>query len=153
MTADNFADDADDEGGNRLLATVRTAPLTDRANCEPPILKGLTATETIVAALVFFPAWFVVGGGLSLLFRHWQILMLLGVIGPIASVWLTAGFFAGIKRNRPDHYYGQAFGRVLHRLGLRSTPFVVRSGGWELGREMPDSSVPLHTRIARSFGL
>jgi conjugative transfer region protein (TIGR03750 family) len=156
MTADTFADDTDDSGANHLLATVRTAPLTDRANCEPPILKGLTATETLVAALVFFPAWFLVGGALALLFRHWQILMLLGVIGPLASVWFTAGFFAGVKRNRPDHYYGHAVELARQRLGFKRATLLVRAGGWELGREMPamaGSSVPLHTRIARSFGL
>ena len=153
MSADTFFDE---DGGSTQLAAGQLAPLTDRVNNEPPILKGLSATETGVAMAVFFPLWFVVGGAFAFLFHHWQILMLMGVIGPMVSVWVSAGSFARLKRNRPDHYYLHFFVRALHRLGLKRSPFIVRPGGWSLGREMPEivaKPLSLAQRLTRSLGL
>jgi conjugative transfer region protein (TIGR03750 family) len=125
----------DDDGG--ATAADVDAPLTDRVNSEPPIMKGLSATETLYAMLVAFPLWTLIGAILAVIVSHWQILMICGVIGPMVSVWFGAGFLASFKRNRPDHYYLHAFIRWRHRLGLGRSPFVVRSGGWDLGRSMP----------------
>lgn len=132
MTDKTFFDD-DGSGANLMLA----APLTDRVNSEPPILRGLSAPETIVAAAVFFPIWVVLGIVLSLLFHHWQIGMILSVLGPLGSVWVSAGFFAKLKRDRPDHYYVHWFSWWRHRRGLGRSPFVSRYGAWDLGRSMP----------------
>ena len=131
MSADALFDD------NDAASVVRVAPLTDRVNGEPPILKGLSSSEVQYAGACFFPLWFVFGGLLALLFRHWQILMLLSVLGPMLSVYACAGYFAKLKRNRPDHYYRHVFIRWLHRLGLWGSPFVSRCGAWDLGRSLP----------------
>src|SRR5215216_4114933 len=132
MSADTFFDD---DGSD--LTVARVAPLTDRVNSEPAIMKGLSASETLVAMAVFFPLWFVIGGLLALLFKRWQILLLLGVIGPLVSVWVGGGFLAKFKRNRPDHFYRHAFVLWRHRLGLGRTPFTAQRGAWDLGRSMP----------------
>lgn len=133
MSAHTFFDD--DDGGDLSVAPV--APLTDRVNSEPPIMRGLSATETLVAMAVWFPLWFFIGTLFALLFGHWQILALMGVIGPLVSVWVSAGFLARFKRNRPDHYYRHAFVGWRHRLGLGQSPFISRRGAWDLGRSMP----------------
>jgi conjugative transfer region protein (TIGR03750 family) len=121
----------DDESA---VAISVVAPLTDRVNSEPPILKGLSASEALYAAMVFFPLWLLVGGILGFAFGSWQVVMALTVIGPMVSVWVSAGYLAGLKRNRPDHYYVHAFALWRHRLGLGVAPFITRSGVWELGR-------------------
>lgn len=150
MNANTFFDD---DGSDVTVAQV--APLTDRVNSEPPILKGLSATETMVAMAVLFPLWFVVGGLLALLFKRWQILPLLAVIGPMVSVWMGAGFFASFKRNRPDHYYWHAFVWKRHHLGFGVAPFIAHRGAWDLGRSMPviaPASLTWGQRVARALG-
>ena len=114
------------------------APLTDRVNSEPPVLRGLSVTEVMIATALFFPAWLVIGSLASHLFHHWQILILLGIFGPLMSVWASAGLLASIKRNRPDHYYWQAWRWWLHHRGLWAVPFISHRGAWDLGRTLPD---------------
>lgn len=124
----------DTDADKYKLRVAPQAPLSERVNNEPAILKGLSSSETTVAALCFTPLWFVIGGLLSLLLQRWQIVMALTIIGPAVSVWYAAGYFATLKRNRPDHYYQHAFVVWRHRLGLSKTPFIVQRGPWELGR-------------------
>ena len=150
MTPDPFFDD---DGSATAVALV--APLTDRVNSEPPILKGLSASETGYAALAFFPLWILIGGFFAYVFRHWQILMAMGVICPLASVWVSAGYLAKLKRNRPDHYYVHAFAWWRHRLGLGLAPFIALRGAWDLGRSMPSiapSQPSALRRFARALG-
>jgi conjugative transfer region protein (TIGR03750 family) len=131
MSAGTFFDD--DDGAGQAGA----APLTDRVNCEPPVLRGLSVSEVVVASALFFPLWFCLGFIAARLFHHWQILVILGIFGPLASVWASAGFLAGLKRNRPDHYYWQAWLWWLHRCGVWRVPFVSHHGAWDLGRSLP----------------
>ena len=152
MSTNTFFDD--DEADGATIALV--APLTERVNSEPPIMRGLSATETMVAMAVFFPLWFVLGAACAVLFGRWQILMLMGVIGPMVSVWVSAGFLARFKRNRPDHYYWHAFIRWRHRLGIGSSVFIVHRGAWDLGRSMPQitpAREPFVKRLRKSLGL
>ena len=125
----------DDDGSGANLTLV--APLTDRVNSEPPILKGLSASETVVSAALFFPIWIFIAIALGLLSRRWQIGMVLSVIGPLASVWVSAGFFAKLKRDRPDHYFVHWFSWWRHRKGFGRSPFISLDGTWDLGRSMP----------------
>jgi conjugative transfer region protein (TIGR03750 family) len=151
MTSDTFFDD---DGGDQAVALV--APLTDRVNNEPAILKGLSATETFYAALLFFPLWIVIGGFLAVVIGSWKVVMLCAVIGPMASVWVSAGFLAKLKRNRPDHYYLHAFGWWRHRFGLGRSPFIARHGAWDLGRSMPliaAKTQSLAQRLRSALGL
>lgn len=141
MSAGTFFDD-DGEG------VAAAAPLTDRVNSEPPVLRGLSVSEVFVAAVLFFPAWLCIGFAAARLFHHWQILILLGIFGPLLSVWVSAGFLASLKRNRPDHYYWQAWLWWLHRRGLLTAPFISHRGAWDLGRSLPPRSSPGRHRRA-----
>lgn len=132
MNDKTFFDD-DGSGANLMVA----APLTDRVNSEPPILKGLSASETIVSAALFVPIWIFIGAVLGLLLRRWQYGLILAVIGPLASVWVSAGFFAKLKRDRPDHYFVHWFSWWRHRKGFGRSPFISLHGAWDLGRSMP----------------
>lgn len=129
MSADTFFDD---DG-----SVANVAPLTDRVNSEPPVLRGLSVSEVMIATALFFPVWLCVGFLAARLFHHWQIFILLGIFGPLFSVWASAGLLASIKRNRPDHYYWHAWLWWLHRHGLWSVPFVSHRGAWDLGRTLP----------------
>jgi len=140
MSAGTFFDDD---------ATVSdVAPLTDRVNSEPPVLRGLSVTEVMVSTALFFPVWLGVGFLAAHLFHRWQIFILLGIFGPLFSVWASAGLLASLKRNRPDHYYWQAWLWWLHRHGLWTVPFVSHRGAWDLGRTLPAarSSAPSRRR-------
>lgn len=143
MSAGTFFDDD--------ASVTDVAPLTDRVNNEPPVLRGLSVTEVTVATALFFPVWLCVGFLASRLFHHWQILILLGIFGPLISVWASAGVLASLKRNRPDHYYWQASLWWLHRHGLWTVPFVSHLGAWDLGRTLPPArSSVLRRRLASS---
>lgn len=123
----------------QAIATAQAeslAPLTDRVNNEPPILKGLSASEVTVATVVSVLVWFVIGSALALFFGRAVILFGLLVVGPVATVWVSAGWLAGIKRNRPIGYYWHRFLWWLHRLGLRRIKFIDRRGPWDLGRSL-----------------
>ena len=100
---------------------------------------------------VFFPAWIFFGAFVSWLVGRWQIVMLVGVIGPLASVWFGAGWMAAKKRNRPDHYYLHAFGWWRQRFGLGSTSFISVRGAWDLGRSMPEIASPRTSWIRRGL--
>jgi conjugative transfer region protein (TIGR03750 family) len=130
MSAGTFFDDDGTHAAD-------VAPLTDRINSEPPVLRGLSVTEVMIATALFFPVWLVIGLLAARLFSHWQILILLGIFGPLFSVWASAGLLASVKRNRPDHYYWQAWRWWLHRHGLWTVPFIAHRGAWDLGRSLP----------------
>jgi len=55
-------------------------------------------------------------------------------VGIVATVLLMASLFQRLKRNRPDGYYQQQIVLWLDDRGLRRSPFVRRSGAWDIGR-------------------
>jgi conjugative transfer region protein (TIGR03750 family) len=46
-----------------------------------------------------------------------------------------ASLFQRLKRGRPDGYYQQQFAIWLSDHGLRRSPFIRRTGAWDIGRE------------------
>ena len=142
MSAGTFFDD---DG-----SAADVAPLTDRVNSEPPVLRGLSITEVMIATALFFPVWLCIGFLAARLFHHWQIFILLGIFGPLVSVWASAGLLASIKRNRPDHYYWQAWLWWLHRHGLWTVPFISHHGAWDLGRSLPPARSSASSRREQS---
>ncbi|NMG30175.1 TIGR03750 family conjugal transfer protein [Aromatoleum evansii] len=112
------------------------APLPDRVNAEPAIIKGLSYTESKWTISLAFLLWFPVGSVVGLALRHFPVAVLIIATGPIATVWLAAGYLATMKRNRPDHYYVQLLKRRAARLGLIRSHFVTHAGAWELGRTL-----------------
>ncbi|NMF91622.1 TIGR03750 family conjugal transfer protein [Aromatoleum petrolei] len=112
------------------------APLPDRVNAEPSIIKGLSYTESKWAIGLAFLLWFPVGGVVGLALQHLPVAVLIIATGPIATVWVAAGYLATMKRNRPDHYYVQLLKRRAARLGLLRSHFVAHAGAWDLGRAL-----------------
>jgi conjugative transfer region protein (TIGR03750 family) len=119
--------------------------LADRLNAEPVIFKGCSSSElgmiVAVAALVWLP--------LSLLFA-WllgAITMGFGIagVGVVGTVVVCATLFQRIKRGRPEGYYQQRIRIRLHDLGLRHSPWVRRSGAWDIGRTRR-AAIPLRDR-------
>jgi conjugative transfer region protein (TIGR03750 family) len=130
-----------------------SAPLTDRINAEPAILRGLSSTEALIAIGLSFACWL----PLSLLIGFIVHYMVVSVVflgaGPIASVWLLSGWFQKVKRDRPDFYYQHLFKKQLARLGLMSSRYTTQSGVWDLGRSIPALRKPgLLSRFIRLAG-
>ena len=55
-------------------------------------------------------------------------------VGVVATVIVMASLFQRLKRGRPDGYYQQQFAIGLSDHGLRRSPFIRRTGAWDIGR-------------------
>ena len=108
--------------------------LADRLNVEPIIFKGCSSSElgiiVGVAALVWLPVSLLLAGLMGAVTMGFG----LAGIGIVATVLITAGVFQRLKRGRPDGYYQQRFLIALSDYGLRRSPFIRRSGAWDIGR-------------------
>lgn len=132
MNAENESRVAQQEGD----PTRFRAPVTDRVNVEPAIIRGMTVTEAKVISLVTVPVFLLIGGVLLLLTGFWQFILVLGVAGPLVSLWYASGRLQQIKRNRPDGYYTQAIHLWLAKRGLTKNQFLSYHGQWDLGRSL-----------------
>lgn len=119
-----------------LSGTGRGAPLTDRVNVEPPILRGITSTEAQVIGILSLVACVAAGLLVYAITGFWQLILLFSIFGPLMTVWISAGYLATIKRGRPDGYYGQAMRLWAIRHGLMRPRFTLHDGGWGLGRSL-----------------
>ena len=119
--------------------------LADRLNAEPAIFKGCSSSElgviVGVAALVWLPVSLILAGLAG------AVTMGFGIagVGIVATVLLMASLFQRLKRNRPDGYYQQRIVLWLDDQGLRRSPFVRRSGAWDIGRTA-NATLPVRDR-------
>lgn len=117
--------------------------LADRLNAEPAIFKGCSSSElgmiVGLAILVWLPL------SLLLAWLLGAITMGFGIagVGVVATVVVMATLFQRIKRGRPEGYYQQWLRIRLQTIGLYRTPWVLRSGSWDIGRT---HYAPLPTR-------
>ena len=124
---------------------MNTECLADRLNAEPAIFKGCSSSElgviVGVAALVWLPV------SLILAWLAGAVTMGFGIagVGIVATVLLMASLFQRLKRNRPDGYYQQQIVLWLDDRGLRRSPFVRRSGAWDIGRSA-HATLPIRDR-------
>ena len=125
--------------------TDRHDILANRLNAEPAIFKGCSSSElgviVGVAALVWLPVSLILAGLAG------AVTMGFGIagVGIVATVLLMASLFQRLKRNRPDGYYQQRIVLWLDDQGLRRSPFVRRSGAWDIGRTA-HATLPLRDR-------
>jgi len=125
--------------------TDRHDILADRLNAEPAIFKGCSSSElgviVGVAALVWLPVSLILAGLAG------AVTMGFGIagVGIVATVLLMASLFQRLKRNRPDGYYQQRIVLWLDDQGLRRSPFVRRSGAWDIGRTA-NATLPVRDR-------
>lgn len=119
--------------------------LADRLNAEPAIFKGCSSSElgviVGVAALVWLPV------SLILAWLAGAVTMGFGIagVGIVATVLLMASLFQRLKRNRPDGYYQQQIVLWLDDRGVKRSPFVRRSGAWDIGRSA-HATLPIRDR-------
>jgi conjugative transfer region protein (TIGR03750 family) len=119
--------------------------LADRLNAEPVIFRGCSSSElgmiVGVSVLVWLPL------SLLLAWLLGAITMGFGIagVGVVATVVVCATLFQRIKRGRPEGYYQQRIRIRLHDLGLRRSPWVRRSGAWDIGRTRR-AAIPLRDR-------
>lgn len=131
----------------RAAQASRRAPVTDRVNVEPAILLGMTSTEAKVIGAVTLPLFLLIAVLIWAVTGVWQAILVLGLFGPLATLWIAAGRLAGIKRGRPDGYYTQAIHLWMANRGLVKHKFIRHHGQWGLGRAFaPDLSSPLDAR-------
>ena len=119
--------------------------LADRLNAEPAIFKGCSSSElgTIVgvAALIWLPVSLLLAGLLGAVTMGFG----LAGVGVVGTVMVMASLFQRLKRGRPDGHYQQRFGIWLSDHGLRRSPFIRRSGAWDIGRSS-NATLPLRDR-------
>ena len=119
--------------------------LADRLNAEPAIFRGCSSSElgviVAVAAAVWLPVSLLLAGLLG------AVTMGFGIagVGVVATVVAMASLFQRVKRGRPDGYYQQRLVLWLDAKGLRRSPFIRRSGGWDIGRSA-DAALPSRDR-------
>ncbi|MDX5298814.1 MAG: TIGR03750 family conjugal transfer protein [Gammaproteobacteria bacterium] len=107
-----------------------------RLDSEPVLMRGCSYSEISwvagVSALVLIPTCVIMSvivGGLAM----W---LGLALIGTLFSTLILTLVLQRAKRGRPSHYYQTAARVALHRRGLASAPWVLRSGVWDIGRSM-----------------
>jgi len=108
--------------------------LADRLNVEPVIFKGCSSSElgliVGVAALVWLPVSLLLAGLMGAVTMGFG----LAGVGVVGTVIVMASLFQRLKRGRPDGYYQQQISIWLADHGLRRSPFIRRSGAWDIGR-------------------
>ena len=117
--------------------------LADRLNAEPAIFKGCSSSELGMIVGLAIVVWLPLS--LLLAWLLGAITMGFGIagVGVVATVVVMATLFQRIKRGRPEVYYQQWLRIRLQTMGLYRTPWVLRSGSWDIGRT---HYAPLPTR-------
>lgn len=113
------------------------APLTDRSNREPAILRGLTSSEAQLAIAIVMPIWVLVGALVAIVTGFWALGVLIASLAPMLSIWRIGGWLAKVKRNKPDYYYLHRANFWMAKNGLRKSRFLNHKGYWEIGRDFP----------------
>jgi len=108
--------------------------LADRLNAEPAIFKGCSSSElgiiVGVAALIWLPVSLLLAGLMGAVTMGFG----LAGVGVVGTVIVMASLFQRLKRGRPDGYYQQQISIWLADHGVRHSPFIRRSGAWDIGR-------------------
>lgn len=111
-------------------------PLVDRVNNEPPILKGLSSTESLWAIGLAFGLWVPLGTLVGFLSTSVAVGVLVTGCGALGTVWLAAGQMQILKRDRPDHYYIHLVHRWCARSHVARARFITHVGRWDMGRSL-----------------
>lgn len=110
------------------------ALITERLNEEPAIFKGCSLSEltfmTVGSVMIWCPICLIIAGLLG------SVTMGFGIAGimVVLTVIVMSSIFRRLKANRPHGYYQLALHLWLARHRLIKSPFVTRSGVWDIGR-------------------
>jgi conjugative transfer region protein (TIGR03750 family) len=108
--------------------------LADRVDAEPPIFRGCSSSELAVILALAAVFWLPAGIFIGLLFGALTFAVGIAAAGITGSVVVIATAFRRIKAGRPDGYHQQRLVTWLHDQGFWRSPFIRRSGHWDLGR-------------------
>lgn len=108
--------------------------ITERLNAEPAIFKGCSLSEltlmTVGSVVTWLPFCLFVAALLGSVTMGFGV----GGIMVVLSVIVASSIFRRLKANRPHGYYQLALHLWFARHGLVKSPFVTRTGVWDLGR-------------------
>lgn len=127
------------------------APLTDRINAEPPILHGMSASEAKVISIASFVVFSVVGAFVFAAVRMWQAWIVIGIFGPLLTLWYGSQYLEVVKRGYPDGFYSQRLHMWMAVRGFSASHFITHDGTWSLGRRFSglDLSAPFNPPIEK----
>lgn len=99
-------------------------------NDDPAVFRGCTMTEFVALGCLFIGSGSVLGLLLLLPFGNAIFGAGAGFIAGLGVTLLAAGALTRLKRNRPSGYHLQVAIIWLHRHGLHTCPFLLRTGVW-----------------------
>ena len=108
--------------------------MTERLNEEPAIFKGCTLSELTLMTVGSVTVWLPICLFVAALFGSVTMGFGIGGVMVVLSVIVGSSIFRRLKANRPHGYYQLALHLWLARHRLVKSPFVTRSGVWDLGR-------------------
>ena len=108
--------------------------LPERLNAEPPIFRGCGSSELLMLVTINVALWLPLSILVAWLMGALTMALGLAAVATVLGVMAGAGVLSRLKRNRPDGYYQQRFRCWLHDRRLVRSPFIRRSGHWDLGR-------------------
>lgn len=111
--------------------------LADRLNQQPVIFRGSTHSELGLILLLATLFWLPVSVLVAACLGAPAMGLGLAMVGVLVTIVFGSTWFQRIKRGRPDYYYQHRLMISLHRLGLRKSRLILRSGVWDLGRTTP----------------
>lgn len=115
--------------------------LADRVDTEPPIFRGCSSSELLAMLIISIATWLPLSILVALLLNRPPFFLGILAVGVLGSIYLGAGVFYRIKRNRPDHYYVHAVKKFLHIRKIHSAHFTWRSGLWDVSRTGTDINI------------
>jgi conjugative transfer region protein (TIGR03750 family) len=108
--------------------------LPDRLNGEPVVYRGLTSSELGFLAAGSIAFWLPICLVVSTLSGFFMMGFGAAALFALATVWVTSGWLQAMKRGRPSGFHILQLELLLHDLKLRHTPYIRRSGPWDIRR-------------------
>ena len=110
--------------------------LAERLNSEPPVSRGCSVPELLTLFGTAVAVCLPLGGLLGWQLGVFQLGLAGGVIGIVVTLAVAPTVLQRLKRDRPDGYPRQWVVLWLHDRRLWPSPYVRRSGAWDLGRTL-----------------
>ena len=110
--------------------------LAERLNTEPPVSRGCSVPELLTLFGTSVAVCLPLGGLLGWQLGAFQLGLAAGVIGIVATLAVAPTVLQRVKRDRPDGYPRQWLAIQLHDWRIWPSPYVRRSGAWDLGRTL-----------------
>jgi conjugative transfer region protein (TIGR03750 family) len=114
-----------------------TTLLAERLNSEPPVSRGCSVIEILTILGGAVGVWLPLGAILGAWQGATQLGLAFGVIAIVLTLAGVPSILQRMKRDRPYGYYQHWFAVRLHDLSVLRSPYIRRSGGWDLGRRLP----------------